>query len=183
MTRRVSGSTIEWRVATRPKPCLSMRICTTLVAIFAFALHLMLGCCWHHAHGQDELPGHDHAAAGQHVHLPQWLKPASSQCSGHGHSHAGPHDHQHSHDNVPAESVPSQDSPVAPHAPCSDPQCVYLTITQVEAPAAHDIAVPFIAIVQLAVPQASLTSVHDLTPHEECPPHLRRHLALSRLLN
>jgi hypothetical protein len=169
-----------------------MRICTTLVAICAFALHLMLGCCWHHAHGQDELPGHDHATAGQHVHLPQWLTPVAApstapsteKCSGHSHSHSGqPDHHHHTHDSAPVESAPSQDSPVTPHAPCADPQCVYVATTQIEAPAAHNIAIPFVLIVQLAVPQTSLTSVYDLTPHEECPPHLRRHLALSRLLN
>jgi hypothetical protein len=137
-----------------------MRIFTTLLAILAFTLHLMLGCCWHHAHGAEELAGHQHAGEGHHVHLPT--------CSGHHHSHND-----------------QQDAPVdpAPHVPCSDPQCVFTVSGQVQVPVAHDVALPLAIVDQQPADSLLLAFVHDLAEHEKVPPHLRRHLALSRLLN
>lgn len=140
-----------------------MRTITTLLAIFSFGLHLLLGCCWHHAHGADEIPGHNHAANGRHVHLP---------CCG----------HSHAHDNQP-EQEQSDESPVTPHAPCSDPQCVYLLSSPVLVDAAQDIALPVLLNDQQLQAVDFRASIHDLAGHEKFSPHLRRHLALSRLLN
>jgi hypothetical protein len=140
-----------------------MRTLTTLLAIFAFGLHLLLGCCWHHAHGADELHGHQHDAVGHHVHLPK--------CCSHSHSHGSENEHSQ-----------SEDAP-APHAPCSDPQCVYLVSSPLQVDAAQDVVLP-LAPVDLQLQSAEFrTSIHNLAEHEKNPPHLRRHLALSRLLN
>ncbi|WP_254508923.1 hypothetical protein [Anatilimnocola floriformis] len=141
-----------------------MRIFTTLIAIFALALHLLLGCCWHHAHGAEELTSHQHESAGHHVHLPG--------CCGHSHSQAADHD-----DEAPA------DSDSAPSIPCSDPQCVYVVSGQAQVPAAHDIALPLAIVDQQPAETLVIAFVHDLAEQERISPHLRRHLALSRLLN
>ncbi len=144
-----------------------MRILTTLLAIFAFGLHLLLGCCWHHAHAADELPGHRHAAVGHHIHLPL--------CCGHGHVHDCAHEHGQEHSQ--SEDVP------APHAPCSDPQCVYLLTLPVQIDSAQNSPLP-LAVIDLQSPATDYcASTLDLAEREKSPPHLRRHLALSRLQN
>lgn len=77
-----------------------MRSILTLLATAAFSLHILLGCCWHHAHGAGEMPGHVHGPqAYDHVHV-------------HGHGHCT---HEHS-DSDPEDH----------HEFCSDPQCIYL---------------------------------------------------------
>lgn len=142
-----------------------MRTFTTLLAIVTFVLHLLLGCCWHHAHGADELSGHQHEANGHHVHLPY---------CGHSHPHGSQPDHEHSH---------PEESPVTPHAPCSDPQCVYLISSPVQVEASPDIVLPMLLIDQQLQPASMRASIDDLAGYEKILPHLRRHLALSRLLN
>lgn len=156
-----------------------MRTCTTLLAIFAFGLHLLLGCCWHHAHGADELQGHQHDANGLHVHLPQWLTPSTAsaaKCCSHKHSHGKEPAHEHSQ---PTEG----EAPATPHAPCSDPQCVYMVSSPVQVDAAQDISLPVMLIDQQFQVAEFRIHIEDLAGHEKISPHLRRHLALSRLLN
>jgi len=148
-----------------------MRTCPTLLAIFAFALHLLLGCCWHHAHGASELAGHHHDSHGcSHVHLPTWFwSSAPAPCEHHHHGH-------HDHDD-------SDDTDTTPHAPCSDPQCVFLVSGQLTAPADSDLHMPIASVDCLLVQHDSTAEVVDLAPREKAHPHLRRHLALSRFLN
>lgn len=142
-----------------------MRNFTTLLAIFAFGLHVLLGCCWHHAHGADELHGHQHEAVGHHVHLPQ--------CCSHSHLHNAAHEQEH----------PQSEETPAPHAPCSDPQCVYLVSSPLQIEIAQDVMLP-LAPIDLQLQAADFrASIHDLAEDENFSPHLRRHLALSRLLN
>lgn len=147
-----------------------MRTITTLLAIAAFALHLLLGCCWHHAHGADELSEHHHASHGcNHVHLPSWLCPTAASHGDHQH-------HEHEHDG-------SGDSDTTPHPPCSDPLCVYLISGQVALPAPSDLALP-VAFVDLQTANAAaIVSVAAGAPHDKFSLHVRRHHALCQFLN
>ena len=143
-----------------------MRTFTTLLAIVALALHLLLGCCWHHAHGSNETGGHQHAHDSAHVHLPSWL------CTSHDeHCH-----HEHEHGDT-------EDGETTPHAPCSDPQCVYLVVSQLSPPAANDLVLP-LAFVELPVScDSQVVAAFDFPGHSKISPHVRRHLALNHFLN
>ena len=74
-----------------------MRPVVTLLALFAFTVHLLLGCCAHHAHGDEGLGTHQHGGHSyNHVHLPGWI------CS---HSHHGCGHHGHDHSEHEQDSV------------------------------------------------------------------------------
>jgi hypothetical protein len=60
---------------------------------------------------------------------------------------------------------------------------VFTVSGQVQVPVAHDVALPLAIVDQQPADSLLLAFVHDLAEHEKVPPHLRRHLALSRLLN
>lgn len=83
-----------------------MRTIFTLFATAVLSLHILLGCCWHHAHGAGAMPGHVHGPqAYDHVHV-QALVPV--------HHHSGC-DHEHDDSDKPEH-----------HDICTDPQCMYL---------------------------------------------------------
>jgi len=146
-----------------------MRPVVTLLALFAFTVHLLLGCCAHHAHGDEGLGTHQHGGHSyNHVHLPGWI------CS---HSHHGCGHHGHDHSEHEEESQPT------PHVPCSDPQCVFAAVDQGELATAGNIqSMPVMACESLMANQW-LGSTLAFAEHEKIPPHVRRHLALSRFLN
>lgn len=145
----------------------SMRTLTTLLAIAALALHLLLGCCWHHAHGGSATAEHHHAHDGAHVHLPSWLW-------------AGADDHCHHHEHEHGDSDKGE---TTPHAPCSDPQCVYLVVSQLTPPAANDLVWPSLTFEQLVPAESLVVAAFEFAGQQHFSPHVRRHLALNHFLN
>jgi hypothetical protein len=155
-----------------------MRSFLTLLALFAFSLHLLLGCCAHHAHGEEGLPGHQHPGNGyNHIHLPAWLSPATKTCCHHGHDHSHP-GQKHEHDSSPT-----------PHVPCADPECVFVAAGQSDSShldfvcVDHSASLPVTSDERLREALAPGLNTRDSARNPAISPHLRRHLALSRFLN
>jgi hypothetical protein len=86
-----------------------MRPIVSLLTALAVNLHLVLGCCAHHAHGEHAgpCPRHDHS------------QPAGDAASGHAHS--CPHGH---HDAGPPTSPPGPILPV--HGDCHESHCAFM---------------------------------------------------------
>jgi hypothetical protein len=85
-----------------------MRFLVTILTVVALVLHLSLGCCMHHAHGDS--------------------RPASvpNECAGHCHHH-GPQaaDHAEEGSDLPAD-CPAED--------CDEPNCSFIAAAQTVAP-------------------------------------------------
>jgi len=143
-----------------------MRPTTTLIAAAAFTLHIMLGCCWHHAHGHDAEPGHVHAAQTyDHVH---------EHCHG-GLSHF--HGEQHQHGDESEESEP------ATPEHCSDPQCVYVNASKTPLPLCNQVMLLPVVVSDTMLALHSPASSHVLDDLGKYPPPVRRHAALEHFLN
>ncbi|WP_425617632.1 hypothetical protein NA78x_001313 [Anatilimnocola sp. NA78] len=142
-----------------------MRSIITHIAVSAFTLHIMLGCCWHHAHGADAEPGHVHSAqAYDHVHE---------------HSHGGL---SHFHGERRADDDSDESKPATPE-PCSDPQCVYVHASKSPLPLCCQVAA-LPVIVSQTLPQLPLRISHrSLDDLGKYPPPVRRHVALEHFLN
>jgi hypothetical protein len=78
-----------------------------LIAAF-FALHAVLGCCWHHAHRCTQACAVTDSVGANHL------------CDGDHSEHAGPPAHSHGHHGG---------------CQCRDAACVYVTTTRVAVPA------------------------------------------------
>jgi hypothetical protein len=145
-----------------------MRTIVTTIAIAAYTLHLMLGCCWHHAHGADCPPGHVHGPQAYdhvHVHL-------------HDHSHA---DHQHHQPLTPTQSSDQDDS--QPGASCGDGQCSYVVAEVVTIPQCDLVTLlPTVTSQPLVFATIGARSSWVDEQGSYAPP-VRAHLAHSQLLN
>jgi hypothetical protein len=121
-----------------------MRPIVTVISALAVNLHLVLGCCAHHAHGHDggECLGHVHSA-GEHL------------CS---------HDHGHDHDATPTEPA----APLfPPHDDCHESHCAYMTPgALVFAP---EVAVAFIHS-PIEPPAPALGQVRGVDPRDRGDP-------------
>ncbi len=100
---------------------------TSLVALIAFSIHAVGGCCVHHGHASHDLSGHrpNH----RHVSLPEGLDCSHTMA----HNHAAP-DHLHPSGDVPCENHEH------PHPCCDEESCIFAVSSKVKLPA---IAVTF----------------------------------------
>lgn len=108
-----------------------------LTTALAFALHLGMGCCAHHAHGDDD-------QACQH---PRDIDHDAHElaASGHGHSHAH-------HDHACTEESPATPSPDScPHSECEGGKCVFVTINKVDLSELTKVSLPAIVLNELLV--------------------------------
>ena len=109
-----------------------MRTIVCLTTALAFALHIGLGCCFHHAHAADGNTCQHPPEADQ-----DSLELATS---GHTHSHAD-HDHQHA-DESPASPTPDS----CPHEECKSGKCVFVSISKVDLSQLANISLPAILV-------------------------------------
>lgn len=130
-----------------------MRSIISLITGAAFWLHVLLGCCAHHAHAADKIV---------------CPNPASAESVGHGHLHV--HDH-----STPDSETP--DHPGGSHDDCHESHCAFLvtgkTTIVLDTLVATLSAVPFDTVVaQTASP--SVNWVCDTEDHLRLP--VRLHL-------
>ncbi|QDU26928.1 hypothetical protein ETAA8_20120 [Anatilimnocola aggregata] len=143
-----------------------MRSAITLIATAAFSLHLMLGCCWHHAHGAN--------ADAEHVHGPQ----AYDHC--HDHENGLAHFHAHDHENATPNS--DESLPATPEV-CTDPQCSYLNVGKSPLPQCDLIALLPPVVSEQLVTSRTLLTARAIDDFGRYPPPVRRHAALEHFLN
>jgi hypothetical protein len=146
-----------------------MRPFITAIALLAFTVHLLLGCCAHHAHGEEGLRGHQHNGHSyNHARLPGWL------CSNshHGCDHHGHHNQGHEEDSQPT-----------PHVPCSDPQCVFAEFDQSALSAMDHVQSTPVTVSERLLASQWLGTSLEFAEQEKISPHVRRHVALSHFLN
>ena len=138
----------------------------TLIAILtaaSLAAHVLLGCCWHHAHGCQK------AAC------------AAADCRGHDHGHHGHGAHRHPTDPVPGE----EDGNRPAGATCNEVRCVFVggakpLVVADPATTGH--------LVWACVPPAGKLAVSvslvrlDVGTQHNLPPPVRPHLAKQVLL-
>jgi hypothetical protein len=140
-----------------------LRTIVCLTTALAFALHMGMGCCSHHAHADD-----DHAC--QHHHAPADHDSHELANSGHHHSHAH-HDHANTEES---SETPTHDS--CPHGRCQGGKCVFVSINKVDLSQLTNVSLPVISLNELLV----MLSANTLA--QECdsggPPELpiRLHL-------
>ena len=128
---------------------------TRIIAVAAFAFHILVGCGWHQ-HGASAASG-----TGQH-------------CSAisHGSCHAetdSPPDEQHSPSENPDD--------------CGVVSCVYVSAQQVEVPSPTDASAAPIIVPSVHEFEPIGCSGRGLDMGKLRPPHVRRHLALRHFLN
>ncbi len=137
-----------------------MRPAISLLTAAAVWVHLLLGCCSHHAHGADGNSFTFHHA-----------EPLAAE--GHGHSH----DHEH--------SGPESEEPQCPdnhHEDCHESHCTFLLAGKTTV-AADSMVAPLPAAADLAIPQtasSASTWLRDTGDHLRLP--VRLHLFYQVLL-
>ena len=137
--------------------CMKLVVLVTLLTMLA---HSILGCCWHHAHGDHGTPC-DTASVEVDIH--------SHQCA----HHHGPNG---SSTEVPVSHGPA---PCKHHAPCDEVDCVFLFVKSLRITFASEFTERFV------IPEAnwpvtirnSAPSMRDLVASRETTTSLR-HCAL-----
>lgn len=141
-----------------------MRPFLTLIATAAFSLHILLGCCWHHAHGANAPPGHVHTAqAYDHVHV-QALVPEKHHHSGCQHQHES--DDEQEHQGI-----------------CTDPQCVFLHAGAVIFDLDSQVATLPVIVSDSLSERVMLTHRAQWDDRGKLPPDVPLYLAFAHLLN
>lgn len=147
-----------------------MRPVITFIAIVSFSLHLLLGCCWHHAHGDDCPPGHSHGL----------------QAYDHSHAH-GHHDHathQHAtHEHGSGDSTPAGEDSEPPTSSCCDLQCSYVSVEAAAAPHCDLVTLLPIKLVEPTSFASNCVVYVTLEEGDTFEPPVRLHLAHAQLLN
>ena len=93
------------------------QVVATLLMLSSFAVHTVLGCCWHHDHREpaDLVASKSGEPIREHIHR---------GCPGH-------------HHHAPAERTADEDAPAPSECPvsdCDEPSCTYLTSTPTKLP-------------------------------------------------
>jgi hypothetical protein len=141
-------------------PELDMHRFTTLLTAAAFAIHMVIGCCWHHDHGACEHgvceheAGHELAESADGGHDLGFSE-------GHAHHHHCPDHHQ---------------------GPCHGTPCVAVQESQATVPVIHEFSIFLADLPAKATPTAeSVGQQGGFTVTEDVSPPLRRHLMLQVL--
>ena len=141
-----------------------MRPIVSLITALAVNLHLVLGCCAHHAHGKEGVPcqRHEH---GQ--------RPVRSGCN---HAHHGSHDHA-------APPTNSADPILPTHNDCHESHCTFmLAAVKTFSP---DLVVAFVDL-PVGPTASELAPLRGVSPRDRGDPFelaVRTHLLHQNLLN
>lgn len=113
-----------------------LQVCAAILTSAAVLLHAVLGCCWHHSHGEQETAAHaSEPRATCHHH-------ATHERSGSAHEHEGGTGEQE-----------------CPESPCSEPPCDFLGRPAGDAGFALDFGMSQPAVVAIATDLRQATTI------------------------